>query len=83
MIFSPQNTVLAGVPEATLQQWLTSAQFALNDLMTGNKAVSVAYDGKSVTYKQGDQVALTQWIHQLQRQLGLVPPRRAIRPVFR
>jgi hypothetical protein len=63
--------------------WLTTAQQALADLTIGGKAVSVSYDGKSVTYVAADRMVLVQWIGELQAQLGLVRrERRALTPYF-
>lgn len=78
-----QPTVLTGVPQATLQVWLTQAQTALASLNSGSQPVSASYDGKSVTYMQADRGALVAWIYQLQRALGITRPRRAIVPYFR
>ena len=82
-MFDPNKTILAGVPAATLQQWLSIAQNAYADLMTGGKPVTVSYDGKSVTYKPADAISLADWIVTLQRQLGMNRGRRALRPYFR
>ena len=79
----PTTTVLSGVDEATLQQWLREAQSALQALMTGRREVTIAYDGKSVTYSTASQANLIMWIKQLQQQLGIAPRRRALRPYFR
>lgn len=81
--FNPNNTILAGQPPAVLQQWLSTAQAAYADLLTGAKVVSVSYDGKSATYTAADQAGLVQWIGLLQRQLGVNRGRRALRPFFR
>ncbi len=82
-MFNPNNTILSGQPPATLQLWLTTAQNAYAQLVTGAKTVSVSYDGKSATYTAADQTALVQWIGLLQRQLGINRGRRALRPYFR
>jgi len=79
----PQGTILVGVPTATLQTWLSQAQGALQALMIGQRAVTLSYGDKSVTYTPGEVQYLTQWIHLLQRQLNIVRPRRAIRPYYR
>lgn len=80
------QTILAGVDRTTLQQWLTMAQSAYNSLMTGRREVTVTYtqgDGqKSVTYAKADMAMLTQYIMQLQIQLGIKRGRRAITPFF-
>ena len=79
----PQGTILVGVPAATLQQWLTQAQTALQALMTGQRVVTASYGDKNIQYTQAEVPALVQWIHLLQRQLNIVRPRRAITPYFR
>ena len=79
----PKGTILVGVPAATLQQWLTQAQTALQALMTGQRVVSASYGDKNIQYTQAEVPALVQWIHLLQRQLNIVRPRRAITPYFR
>jgi hypothetical protein len=81
-MFNPNNTILSGQSPATLQLWLTQAQSAYAQLATGARVVSATYDGKSVTYKAGDQATLVQWISLLQRQLGVNRGRRALRPYF-
>jgi hypothetical protein len=63
--------------------WLTQAQNAYQLLLIGGKPVSVAYDGKSVTYTAANQADLVQWIGLLQRQLGVNRGRRALRPFYR
>jgi len=78
---------LVGVPTATLQQWLTDAQQAMHDLMTGSKVVQVNYmqgDGqKMVTYKHADIGMLRGYIQELKTQLGITPCGRSpIVPVF-
>lgn len=80
-------TILAGVSNTLLNQWLTQAQQAYADLMTGGKPIMVTYsqgDGsnKSVTYTRTDAQQLTMWIKQLQTQLGIICGRRPMRPVF-
>jgi hypothetical protein len=82
-MFNPNNTILSGQPPAMLRQWLTDAQAAYAQLVTGAKVVSVSYDGKSATYTAADQAALVQWIGLLQRQLGINRGRRALRPFYR
>jgi hypothetical protein len=77
------TTILAGVDPATLQQWLSDAQGALQGLMTGRREVSIAYDGKSVTYSNASKGDLIMWIKSLQMQLGIGGRRRALRPIFR
>ena len=84
MYYHPvHGTVLSGLDAATIQSWLTQAQNALQQLMTGGRVVTASYSDKSVTYTQAEIPALVQWVHLLQRALNIVPPRRAIRPYFR
>lgn len=83
MRFDPSGTILAGVPNATLQQWLNEAQTAYAALVTGGKPQSVSYDGKSVTYTIATRGDLENWIGLLQRCLGIGRGRRALRPYFR
>jgi hypothetical protein len=83
MSFNPSTSMLAGVDSTTLQSWLTSAQSAYQQLMTGSKVVSAAYDGKSTSFTQADATQLQNWIMLLQRQLGVGGRRRALRPYFR
>jgi hypothetical protein len=83
MHFNPNDTIVAGQPRATLQQWLSDAQTALAALMTGRREVSVSYDGKAVTYSSANRSDLEAWIGLLQRQLGVNRGRRALRPYFR
>jgi hypothetical protein len=82
-MFNPNATILAGLPKATLQQWLTTAQTAYMQLSIGGKPVSVSYDGKAVQYTPADKTQLMAWIGLLQRQLGQNHGRRALRPYFR
>jgi hypothetical protein len=83
MRFNPNETMLAGLPKATLQQWLTTAQSAYMQLITGGKPISVSYDGKAVTYTAAGAAQLQAFIMLLQRQLGINRGRRALRPYFR
>jgi len=88
MTFDTTTTVLAGVPRETLQAWLTAAQSAYMELMTGAKVASASYtqnDGsRAVTYTQTDVMKLIAFIRSLQVQLGLAcPPRRPVYFNFR
>jgi hypothetical protein len=83
MAFNPNASMLAGVDTATLQTWLSSAQNAYQQLMTGMKVVSASYDGKSTSFTQTDAAQLMNWISLLQRQLGIGGRRGALRPYFR
>ena len=85
---SKQPSVFTGVEQATLQQWLTAAQTALFQLMSGVQVATASYtqgDGaKSVTYRQANIAQLNMLIMQLQQQLGITRrARRASRVVFR
>jgi hypothetical protein len=70
-----------GVAPATLQQWLTDCQNALQALSVGGKAQVVSYaqgDGsKAVTYTPADRGLLERRIRDLASALGLAPRRRA------
>jgi gpW len=82
--YQQQYGVLAGVPTATLQQWLSDAQAAYAALMTGRREISVGYDGKSVTYSQTEIGQLQAWIMTLMSALGMVcRARRPMIPFFR
>lgn len=85
MIESPP--VLAGVPPATLQQWLAQAQGALQALSVGGQPVSVRYaqgnGERMVTYSRTNIGALTAWIGQLRAALGQARARRPIGVSFR
>jgi hypothetical protein len=71
-----------GVTPATLQQWLTDCQQALQDLTVGGKAQALSYaqgDGtKAVTLTPAQIPYLEQRIRNLARALRLAGPRRAI-----
>jgi hypothetical protein len=82
-MFNQNNTILSGLPRATLQQMLSDAQTAYMQLITGGKPVTVSYDGKSVSYTAANQADLVQYIGLIQRCLGVNPGRRALRPYFR
>lgn len=86
-MYNRQNSDLAGIPQATLQQWLTDAQQAMHDLMTGVKPKVVLYtqgDGqKSVTYTEANVGMLRGYIQELKVQLGINNyGRRPMRPIF-
>ena len=84
MRFNPAGTILAGRSQAQLQIDLTAAQNAYSLLMIGGMAVSVAYEGKSVTYLPGQESRLAEYINMLQRQLGnFAAGRRALRFYYR
>lgn len=72
-----------GVDQATLQQWLTDAQNAQQQLVLGRNVQVASYaqgaGTKSITYTPADLPALTQRINKLAQALGLVQcARRAI-----
>ncbi|MBU6246457.1 MAG: hypothetical protein KGN77_01775 [Xanthomonadaceae bacterium] len=79
---STTPSVLAGVPQATLQTWLGQAQQAYADFMTGGKPVTVSYANgsgtRSVTYNKANVQQLTQFISELNQALGNTRGRRAI-----
>ncbi|SUY95331.1 phage head-to-tail joining protein [Citrobacter freundii] len=83
-MFRPNNSVLAGMTRAQLQEALNAAQAAYVNLMTGQQGVSFSYaqgDGtRSVTYQQTSLPQLMAFIQLLQTQLGIASrPRRPIR----
>ncbi|WP_110947425.1 gpW family head-tail joining protein [Pseudomonas bohemica] len=84
-MFTPRLNNFSGVPQETLQLWLTQSQQALHDLSTGGKGESYRYtqgDGsKSVTYTRANLGDLQAHINALLYALGM-RRRRAIRPVF-
>ena len=81
--FDINNTILAGIPLGTIQTYLTQAQAAYAQLITGQRPVTVSYEGKSVTYNMASVQNLEAWIELLQRALGYNRGRRALRPYFR
>ena len=87
MRFDPSRSIMAGVPTSTLQTWLLNAQTAYNNLALGSLSESISYaqgnGNRSVTYTRANQAQLVALIMLLQRQLGLVGPRHALRPTFR
>lgn len=75
-----------GVPQATLQQWLSQAQTARHKLVTGQLAKVVTYgqgDGtKGVTYTSANLADLDAYIASLLRATGQ-GRRRAVAVAFR
>jgi hypothetical protein len=73
--FDPTDCILTGVPNTTLQQWLTDAQAAYNSLMLGTRVVTVSIaqgDGsRTVSFTPADRANLVQYIRLLQAALGL------------
>lgn len=61
-------------PEETAlyQSRLTEAETALHKLLTGNKPVSLNYNGESMTFQQTDEGKLRAYIGELSVALGLV-----------
>jgi len=74
------NGILAGMPRASLQSMLTSAQQAYAEMAMGKKTVSLSYtqgDGtRSVAYQPTSMAQLTQFIMQVKRALGMPGGRR-------
>jgi hypothetical protein len=86
-MFDAATSDLAGIPVATLQQWLLEAQTALHQLSVGSKAETVGYtqgdSSKSVTYTRATLATLQAHITALKRQLGIPSrSRHAITPFF-
>lgn len=69
------KTIWSNLSRETLQIYLTNAQQAYNDLLIGNKPISVSYSqetgAKSVTYTQANMQQLQGYIMDLQRTLGI------------
>ncbi|TCT28835.1 gpW family head-tail joining protein [Martelella mediterranea] len=61
----------------TLETRLGEAKLALHKLETGQSAVTLSYDGESITYSGADRASLRAYIRSLETQLGL---RRSGRP---
>ena len=87
MRFDPNRSIMAGVPTSTLETWLLNAQTAYTNIALGSIAESVSYaqgnGRRSVTHTRANHTQLVALIMLLQRQLGLVGPRHALRPTFR
>jgi hypothetical protein len=62
---------------AILRARLAEAEAALHALTLGQKAQTVSYDGKSVTYTAANIGDLRSYILQLKAQLGDMPRRAA------
>jgi hypothetical protein len=82
-MFDQNKSILSGIPSSTLLQWLTEAQNAYRELVTGRRPVTVSYDGKSTTFSVSQKADLQEWIDLLQRALGVNKGRRPLRPYFR
>lgn len=78
----------AGVSQATLQQWLTATQQAIQDLTVGGKVEVASYtqgDGaKSVTYTRAQLPMLQERANALAQALsgGRAYRRRPMRPLY-
>ena len=76
----------AGVPQATLQQWLIDAQQALHDLTIGGKVQVVLYNSgegsRQVTYSRTSIGQLNAYIQALATALGVTRPRQPFRVRF-
>lgn len=76
----------SNLSKETLRIYLDQAQQAYNDLLIGNKPISVSYSqetgAKSVTYTKANLQQLQGYILELQRTLG-INRRRAMRIRFR
>lgn len=86
MLYLAPKTMWSNLPRRTLELYLSQAQQAYNDLLIGNKPISVSYSqetgAKSVTYTQANMQLLQEYIIDLQRALG-INRRRAIGVRFR
>ena len=85
--YDPATSTLAGIPQATLQAYLSALQNCRMQLMSNSQVASASYtqgDGsKTVTFRKADLSALMNEIKQVQMQLGVAGvSRRAYRPVF-
>lgn len=83
---SSLSSAFAGLPPATLQAFLTSAQTALAALRTGQLEAVISYgEGtgqKSVTYTRTNEAQLLRHITELKILLGIRPRRGAIPVLF-
>lgn len=84
--YMPPKTMWSNLSKETLRIYLNQAQQAYNDLLIGNKPISVSYSqetgAKSVTYTQANLQQLQGYILDLQRTLS-INRRRAIGIRFR
>jgi hypothetical protein len=73
--YDPLDSPLSAMPLATVQQWLTAALTAEQQLSIGGNIVTASYsqgDGsRSVTYSQGDLFRLRMRIAELSAFLGV------------
>lgn len=63
---------------ATLQARLAEAEDALHRLKIGGGVAEVQTDNERVKYSPANVAALETYIADLKRELGILPPRRAI-----
>lgn len=65
-------------PEETAlyQTWLSEAKTALHYLILGRKAVTLSYNGETVTYNQTTEADLRRHINELSAALGIIPSAR-------
>lgn len=83
MIFDQNRTAFAGMSTDQVRSYFTMLQKAYLDLSLGNKPVTVAYEGKSVTYTQADAGRIKALMDEAAMILGYGRQRRALRPIFR
>lgn len=78
--YDPLNSPLSSLPVATVQQWLSDALNAEQQLLTGAKVVTASYsqgDGaRAVTYTAADLVMLRARIAELSAFLRIGRPGR-------
>lgn len=55
----------------TVQEKLDEARDALHRLIVGKQAVTITYDGETVTYTAADEARLRRYILELEAQAGL------------
>ncbi len=67
--------------EALCRGQLAEAEAALHQLVIGKGAVTLSYNGESITYKAADEARLRNYIRELQAKLGII--RSARRPGVR
>lgn len=60
-------------PEETAlyQTWLAQAKSALHQLSIGKKAVTLSYNGETITYDKTDEARLRRYIGELETALGI------------
>lgn len=75
MLCHPSKSIWSNLPREVLMQNLVNAQKAYDELIIGNKPVSVSYSqetgAKGVTYSPADSLKLLAYILELQRALGI------------